>query len=542
MNDARNRVTSCADGEGNTLGYRYDAADNLTNLIYPGSQIVTNFYDSHNRLTNVTDWAGRETVFHYDLAGRVRKIIRPNLTTREIIYDDAGQTREIWERKSDGTPITVFKIKWDDGGRVEHEFIAPLPKPYTEPSITATYDADNRLNLWNSSLVLHDADGNLVWGPQATGSSGFSFYEWNPRNQLTVYDFLHTYGYDSEGHRVRLTVSNQTNRYAINPHAALSQVLVRTKGTADGTTQTLYVHGLGLLYEVDPASGQARYHHYDYRGSTVAITDEAQNVTDRVEYSPYGATTHRTGTTETPFLFNGRYGVMTDPNGLLFMRARYCSVRLKRFLNPDPIGFSGGMNFYAAFDGNPVSYLDPHGLQILIPELLYERTRTVSDSPVTPIQINNPVGGLLHFMFGEGQPAVFGPRLIQSFQSIQSTTPFQITARPVNRRAYDDWALFDHPIDVLRVGFTVGQFRYINDGRMTATVGNEYGFPLMNTEWETGERSYQNALLSPLNLFGKSYQFNGSWVTPQRTLLPDIFSMPNPFSADANIASPKSKE
>jgi hypothetical protein len=57
---------------------------------------------------------------------------------------------------------------------------------------------------------------------------------------------------------------------AINPAPALSQVLVRVK--PDGS-QTLYVHGLGLLYEV-ATNGTTRTYHYDYVGSTVAITDD----------------------------------------------------------------------------------------------------------------------------------------------------------------------------------------------------------------------------------------------------------------------------
>ena len=32
------------------------------------------------------------------------------------------------------------------------------------------------------------------------------------------------------------------------------------------------------------------------------------------------------------------------------------------FLNPDPSGFVGGLNFYAYANGNPISYLDPFGL------------------------------------------------------------------------------------------------------------------------------------------------------------------------------------
>lgn len=72
--------------------------------------------------------------------------------------------------------------------------------------------------------------------------------------------------------------------------------------------------------------------------------------------------TYRAGTNDIPFLYNGRYGVMTDPNGLLYMRARYYNPYLSRFINPDPSGFAGGLNFYAYANGDPVSLIDPFGL------------------------------------------------------------------------------------------------------------------------------------------------------------------------------------
>jgi RHS repeat-associated protein len=58
----------------------------------------------------------------------------------------------------------------------------------------------------------------------------------------------------------------------------------------------------------------------------------------------------------------GQAGVQTDPNGLLNMRARYYSPYLMRFLNADPSGFSGGPNWFAYADGNPISKSDPFGL------------------------------------------------------------------------------------------------------------------------------------------------------------------------------------
>ena len=65
----------------------------------------------------------------------------------------------------------------------------------------------------------------------------------------------------------------------------------------------------------------------------------------------------RPGVTNDP-----RYGVQTDANGLLHMRARFYNPHLCRFINPDPAGFAGGLNWYAYADGNPVTAIDPFGL------------------------------------------------------------------------------------------------------------------------------------------------------------------------------------
>ncbi len=65
----------------------------------------------------------------------------------------------------------------------------------------------------------------------------------------------------------------------------------------------------------------------------------------------------------TPYLFGGEHGVMTDPTGLVHMRARYYHPGLRRFVNPDPIGFAGGMNWYGYAAGSPVMMVDPSGLK-----------------------------------------------------------------------------------------------------------------------------------------------------------------------------------
>jgi RHS repeat-associated protein len=218
-----------------------------------------------------------------------------------------------------------------------------------------TYDHDNRLATFNGNNVTIDGQGNLTYGPGTNNT--FQTYTYDARNRLTSAGGLN-YGYDPAGNRTSLTNGSTNETFAVDPKT--SQVLMRIK---PGVTN-YYVYGAGLLYEIDVAGTNTTtlYYHFDSRGSTVALTDTNGNITDRMEYGAYGMLTYRLGTNDTPFLYNGRYGVQTDPNGLLFMRARYYNPYICRFLNADPSGFAGGLNMYAFADGNPISEMDPFGL------------------------------------------------------------------------------------------------------------------------------------------------------------------------------------
>lgn len=51
-----------------------------------------------------------------------------------------------------------------------------------------------------------------------------------------------------------------------------------------------------------------------------------------------------------------------DQTGLLYYRARYYDPVLKRFISSNPIRLAGGMNIYGCVEGDPVSFVDPDGL------------------------------------------------------------------------------------------------------------------------------------------------------------------------------------
>lgn len=361
--DAYNRVSSYKDAYGNLIQYKYDANGNLTNLVYPGGRNVYYTFDNDNHLTQVEDWSGRITTFTYDLDGRPATITRPNGTFRTLSNDSAGELTNIWEQMANGLPISWLRHNWNPNATMQWEFAAPLPHTNAPASRTMTYNDDNELKTVDSLSVNVDLDGNLISGPLTNDT--FASYAFDIRNRLLNVGGV-TNVYDAMDNRIGQTYGTNTIEYVINPNAKLPQVLERIK---NGVT-TYYIYGAGLLYQVTetPTGTNTLTYHYDSRGSTIALTADNGLVVDRFEYSLYGTLTYRAGTDETPFLFNGRYGVMSDPNGLSCMGARYYNPFLCRFLNPDPSGFKGGLNFYAYANGNPVSYLDPVGLDALVQE------------------------------------------------------------------------------------------------------------------------------------------------------------------------------
>ena len=170
----------------------------------------------------------------------------------------------------------------------------------------------------------------------------------------------HTYSYNAENVRIRNLCEDEDTTYTYNTNCKLSQLLVKVTGSVT----TKYVYGKGLIGE--ESNGKFKTYHFDSRGSTIAITDENGNITDTFAYDTYGKQIARTGTSTIIFGYNGMYGVITDKNGLVYMRARYYSPEMRRFINADivagKITNATTLNRYAYANGNPVSMIDPFGL------------------------------------------------------------------------------------------------------------------------------------------------------------------------------------
>lgn len=390
--DALNRVTSYTDTYGKVIRYEYDAVGNLSKLIYPDNTAVTYAYDANRNLIRVTDWANRVTSYTYDENNRVVGVSKPDGSVTSTVYDNKQRVTSTVEKTADGTVISGFEYQYDDLSRIVKEnvlvnstkicynydalgrVLSKAVKSLSDNSVISTenftydaagnitdapescflYDTNNRLTTFNGNAVSYDMDGNLL-------DNGVQSFVYDSANRLVSVDG-HAYTYNAEDVRIRnLCECCEDTTYMYDTNGKLSKLLVKT---TNGST-TKYIYGRGLIGE--EVGNVFRTYHFDCRGSTIAITDVSGNITDTFAYDTYGKLTGRTGTSEVIFGYNGRDGVVTDDNGLIYMRARYYSPEMKRFINADilagAISNAITLNRFAYANGNPVSFVDPFGLR-----------------------------------------------------------------------------------------------------------------------------------------------------------------------------------
>jgi len=186
-------------------------------------------------------------------------------------------------------------------------------------------------------------------------------YDWDHNNRLKRIRpdgqdprYLH---YDASGIRDKRTLSGQKETFHTLSGVALADVRP--------TGPVAFVQGhqlLGLVKDGD------LYHFIgDGLGTVRWVTDDAVNPVASFTCDPFG-NPDPGGTSGNPdFLqhtYTGALGVRNDSAalGLYYAQQRYYDPHLGRWLTPDPIGFSGGLNLYAGMGNSPVNYVDPSGL------------------------------------------------------------------------------------------------------------------------------------------------------------------------------------
>lgn len=352
--DALGRLTAYTNGFGHAVSYAYDEIGNLRTITYPGSRTVTYEYDELNRLVRMEDWAGRQTTCSYNTNGLVDLVVLPNGAKALYQYDDVGRMIGLQNVRSNNSVISSCSYTYDKNGDIVSSTMdQPIPLVLQSEVVDYTNGTDNRILSANAVSMAYDRNGNML-------TNGAAVYRYDYENRLTnavTAGGTWKYVYDGLGRRLAARHDAAERRFLLDPRG-MTHVLGEYDG--DNNLVAFYVYGLGLTYKVDAADGAYCYH-YDYTGHTVAMTDSNSVIVNAYAYSAYGETLMIQETVPNAFRYVGKLGVMDDGNGLLYMRARYYSPEIGRFITDDAILFYGGVHQYSYADDDPVDRVDPAG-------------------------------------------------------------------------------------------------------------------------------------------------------------------------------------
>jgi RHS repeat-associated protein len=355
--DAVGRLISQTDANGFAVAYGYDAAGNLTSITYPGNKTVSYTYDALNRLKTVKiNWLNQTATYYYDDAGRLDYLVNFNGTITDYSYDNANRLAALDNKKSDNTTILAsYSFTLDaKGNRTNVVQNEPLTSTPNTANVSYTYNTKkNRLLTAGADSFGYDNEGQLATKASAT-------YTFDLEHRLKSIAGTTTFYYDGSGKRVKAVRGGAETRYVYDAGGNLL-----AEADANNIITKYYIHGLGLIAMVTPANAVYTYH-FNAVGSTIAMTDSSQAMVNKYSYDPFGNVLNQQEGISQPFKFIGEFGVMTEPNGFYYMRARYYDPQVGRFVSEDPIGFDGGdVNLMVYVSNNPILMIDPFGLEVL---------------------------------------------------------------------------------------------------------------------------------------------------------------------------------
>lgn len=367
--DSRGRVDTTTDVYGKVLDYDYDENGNRMLMKLDGSSHTGYTYDAANRLSTITNVPeSATTTYSYNLADKLLSKALPNGVTTTYAYDGMSRLTRL---KDEGTTVISDR---------QYTFnTANQIASITEPTRTRsfTYDNVDRLTgatdtLFGNESYAYDAAGNR------TSSHRSSTYSHNSFNRLASTNSA-SYTYDNNGAMTSRTDGNGTLNFSHDSEGRLLNAY-RFDGAMGFEFAEYHYDALGRrISKSEPYDLPSEY---TYDGNNLLVSSWGGMVTKYVNGPgidnplsvqvagssswSYPLADHlgTLGATDSfgngGYRFTGReYDNFTE---LYYYRARMYDPQLGRFTAEDPIGFRGGVNWFAYTKNDPVNYIDPFGL------------------------------------------------------------------------------------------------------------------------------------------------------------------------------------
>ncbi len=225
----------------------------------------------------------------------------------------------------------------------------------------------------------YDGSGNTVAKQEASGTT---YYQYDFENGMTRIDFgddSHNYfGYDADSKRVEKRDSEGYTRFVYQGPDMLKLLQEQDAGgdavvqyTMGGALEAMRRSNGGGL-----SGGATSFYHFDWLGSTFALTDATAAATDTYLYDAWGGVLNRTGTLTNPHTYIGKERYYRMPNASLYhLGFRDYAAGVGRFVTLDPQ--RDGTNWFAYVGSAPSHAADPSGATVVIPPWLIPDEETL---------------------------------------------------------------------------------------------------------------------------------------------------------------------
>jgi RHS repeat-associated protein len=317
--------------------YSYDNAGNITGIARtaPGVEQRECFQygDGLNRLTRAFTRAVKDATGNPTLCAATPN---PDSTSpapydKTYVYDQTGNLTTVTNHKlPTGSQLSTYDYK------------SPATAPHAVKTISGV----------NPGSYGYDANGAMTSRSTGGVSATLAWDRLHQLEKITTGSAVTSFVYGADGQRLlRKDPGGKTTLYAAGMEIVAS---------GGAVTATRFYPGGAMRRGTDPVQWIVT----DHQNSTLAVVTANGTATTTVArpQEPYGA---RRTTTAMP-TERGFLGKPEDPTGLVATDNRYYDPAIGRFISPDPVLVPADpqtLNGYAYSHNNPVTYMDPSGLE-----------------------------------------------------------------------------------------------------------------------------------------------------------------------------------
>ncbi len=366
-------ITSISLNNRYRVEYQYDFLNRLSAIKIPSGEIKYNYYTGdgiiERQLPN-----GIKTQYKYSPDGKLESITHINKDNYILIkysytYTPDGLISSIDEWTTNGEKKINYKfdqvqrlISFTDGkgNKTEYEYdnFGNRTKVIVngKATETCTYDGLGRLKTINGKTCTYDGAGNFL-----SVTEGTNQFKYNGENLLQKVNDI-SYEYDGNGLLISRTDKNQKTNFINNPLADTWQPLCSSNEKGN---ENYYIwEGNNPIAVIE--NGKTKFLLTDYLSSVRAVTDEKGNLTQQINYTPFGMPDQTFSSND---FIPGFAGLFYEPDVKIYLtKSRAYSPYSGRFLQVDPqhripMGSQKDFSLYAYCGEDPINYKDIIGTQ-----------------------------------------------------------------------------------------------------------------------------------------------------------------------------------